>query len=68
MEFRKSVKSDIPKIMNIIKQAQAYFKNQNIDQWQNGYPNEKVINNDIENDEGTHKEDQETNCDFLPPR
>ena len=26
MEFRKSVKSDIPKIMNIIKQAQAYFK------------------------------------------
>ena len=51
MEFRKSVKSDIPKIMNIIKQAQAYFKNQNIDQWQNGYPNEKVINNDIENEE-----------------
>ena len=26
MEFRKSVKSDIPKIMNIIKQAQNYFK------------------------------------------
>ena len=47
MEFRKSVKSDIPKIMNIIKQAQSYFKNQNIDQWQNGYPNENVINNDI---------------------
>ena len=51
MEFRKSVKSDIPKIMNIIKQAQSYFKNQNIDQWQNGYPNENVINNDIENKE-----------------
>lgn len=51
MEFRKSVKSDIPKIMSIIKQAQAYFKDQNIDQWQNGYPNEEVINNDIKNEE-----------------
>lgn len=51
MEFRKSVKSDIPKIMVIIKQAQAYFKEQNIDQWQNGYPNEEVINNDIEKEE-----------------
>lgn len=51
MEFRKSVSSDIPQIMNIINQAQAYFKDQNIDQWQNGYPNEEVINNDIKNEE-----------------
>ena len=51
MEFRKSVKSDIPEIMGIIKQAQDYFKEKNIDQWQNGYPNEEVINNDIENEE-----------------
>ena len=41
MEFRKSVKSDIPEIMGIIKQAQDYFKEKNIDQWQNGYPNKK---------------------------
>ena len=47
MEFRKSVKSDIPEIMGIIKQAQDYFKEKNIDQWQNGYPNEEVINNDM---------------------
>ncbi|WP_455539219.1 GNAT family N-acetyltransferase [Terrisporobacter sp.] len=51
MEFRKSVKSDVPKIMSIIKQAQDYFKKQNIDQWQNGYPNEEVINNDIKNNQ-----------------
>ena len=51
MEFRKSTKSDITKIMDIVKQAQAYFKEQNIDQWQNNYPNEEVINNDIENGE-----------------
>ena len=48
MILKKSVKSDIPRIMDIIKQAQSYFKDQNIDQWQNGYPNEEVINNDIE--------------------
>ena len=48
MEFRKSVKSDIPEIMGIIKQAQDYFKEKNIDQWQNGYHNEEVKNNEIE--------------------
>ncbi|WP_455537802.1 GNAT family N-acetyltransferase [Terrisporobacter sp.] len=51
MEFRQSVKSDIPKVMSIIKQAQAYFKENNIDQWQNGYPNEGIIDNDIKNEE-----------------
>ena len=51
MEFRKSTKSDITKIMDIVKQAQAYFKEQNIDQWQNNYPNDEVINNDINNGE-----------------
>ena len=49
MEFRKSTKNDVPKIMNIVKQAQNYFKEQGIDQWQNNYPNEEVINGDIEN-------------------
>ncbi|MDU2111026.1 MAG: hypothetical protein E7E92_00735, partial [Clostridiales bacterium] len=44
MEFRKSTKSDVTKIMEIVKQAQEYFKSQGIDQWQNGYPNEEVIN------------------------
>lgn len=47
MEFRRTVEADISSIMNIIKQAQAYFKENGIDQWQNGYPNEEVIKNDI---------------------
>ena len=51
MEFRKSVKSDIENIMKIIKQAQAYFKSQGINQWQNNYPNNEIINNDIDNGE-----------------
>ncbi|GKU25463.1 GNAT family N-acetyltransferase [Clostridium folliculivorans] len=49
MEFRRTVEADISSIMNIIKQAQAYFKDNGIDQWQNGYPNEEVIKNDISN-------------------
>ncbi|NRT80685.1 GNAT family N-acetyltransferase [Clostridium beijerinckii] len=49
MEFRKAVETDIDDIMNIIKQAQAYFKEQGIDQWQNNYPNSETIRNDIAN-------------------
>ena len=51
MEFRKSIKSDIKEIINIIEEAQSYFKANGIDQWQNGYPNEESIKNDIESGE-----------------
>ncbi len=51
MEFRKTIEEDIDYIMNIIKQAQEYFKEEGIDQWQNNYPNDEVINNDINNGE-----------------
>lgn len=52
MDFRKAVESDIESIMNIIKKAQAYFKEQGIDQWQNNYPNFEIIRNDIANKNG----------------
>lgn len=48
MEIRHSTYNDIESIMTIIKQAQAYFKSQGIDQWQNNYPNPIVIENDIQ--------------------
>ena len=47
MEFRKAKKSDIPRIMDIIISAQKYMKENGIDQWQNGYPNEESILDDI---------------------
>lgn len=47
MKFRKSTEADIQTIMEIIKQAQAYFKENNIDQWQNNYPNPSTISHDI---------------------
>lgn len=49
MEFRKTVKEDIPEVMRIINQAQEYFKEKGIDQWQDNYPNSEVISNDIDN-------------------
>ncbi|AYF54609.1 GNAT family N-acetyltransferase [Clostridium botulinum C] len=51
MEFRKAIKTDINNIMKIIKQAQDYFREQGIDQWQNNYPNVETISNDIDNKE-----------------
>lgn len=47
MKFRKTRKEDIPGIMRIIRQAQEYMKVQGIDQWQDGYPQEAVFENDI---------------------
>ncbi len=49
MEFRKANEEDVKNIMNIIKQAQAWFKEQGINQWQNNYPNIETIINDINN-------------------
>lgn len=47
MKIRHSNNQDIEVIMTIIKQAQDYFKSSGIDQWQNNYPNNQVIENDI---------------------
>ncbi|WP_251861456.1 GNAT family N-acetyltransferase [Clostridium sp. Marseille-Q2269] len=47
MEFKKATKANINSIMKIITQAQVYFKEQGIDQWQNNYPNEETIKDDI---------------------
>lgn len=38
---------DIKDIMKIINQAKAYFKEHGINQWQDGYPNEQSIEEDI---------------------
>lgn len=51
MEFRRSKKEDIHKIMYIIKEAKEYLKENNIDQWQDGYPTEGTILDDIKSNE-----------------
>ena len=51
MTIRSATKKDIPSIMDIIKDAQLHLANQNIDQWQDGYPTADIIANDIANNE-----------------
>ena len=48
--LRKTEYGDIPAVMKMIRQAQGYMKEQGIDQWQNGYPNEAAIADDIAHD------------------
>lgn len=48
MRFRVAQISDLPEIMEIITEAQASLRLAQIDQWQNGYPNAKIIAQDIQ--------------------
>jgi GNAT superfamily N-acetyltransferase len=49
MIFRKGEISDLPRMMEIVRQAQVSIGKLGIDQWQNGYPTEELMRNDIEN-------------------
>jgi ribosomal protein S18 acetylase RimI-like enzyme len=43
--------SHLPSMLQIVSDAQNYLASLGIDQWQNGYPNEEVLLNDITNNE-----------------
>lgn len=47
MEIRKSRIEDIEKMMCVIHEAQESMRANGIPQWQDGYPNEEVISQDI---------------------
>ncbi len=51
MNLKKSTPNDIPAIMKIVADAQQYLASLNIDQWQDGYPNEEQITLDIKNND-----------------
>ena len=51
MKIQLSTLKEVPRILEIIEDARAYLASQNIDQWQNGYPNAAQIENDILNGE-----------------
>lgn len=46
MEFRKSTPTDIDAMMQIVNDAKLLLKNQNINQWQNGYSNRPLLEKD----------------------
>lgn len=51
MKLRNTEETDIPVIMNIVADAQRYLASQNIDQWQDGYPDQNQIEVDINNND-----------------
>lgn len=51
MIFRKANINDIDSLVSIIEEAKAYFKENKIDQWQDGYPNKQTLLQDIKKEE-----------------
>lgn len=51
MILRKTRQEEINKVLKIIDEAKETLKKNNINQWQNGYPNKDVILNDIKKSE-----------------
>jgi len=47
LTVRKTEAKDLNRVMAIISQAQEYFKKNQIDQWQNGYPSIETIQEDM---------------------
>ena len=45
--IRKAEYADIPAVMKAVNEGKEWLRSQNVDQWQNGYPNENVIREDI---------------------
>lgn len=48
MVFRKAIHGDLPDIMRVVGEAQAFMRKLDIDQWQDGYPQREVLAQDIE--------------------
>ena len=47
LTFRKAVPDDLPGMLTLVGQAQAYIATLGIDQWQDGYPSEDILAEDI---------------------
>ena len=51
MIIRRTDYGDLPAVMEIINAAKRFFRENGIDQWQRGTPNEEMIKEDIKNGE-----------------
>lgn len=47
MIFRRTEEKDAKQVAALWEQARAYFREQKIDQWQDGYPNEESLREDM---------------------
>ena len=51
LRFRKGIEGDLERVMELVYDAQNWFREQGIDQWQDGYPTRGLILNDIAHNE-----------------
>lgn len=49
--LRRTKLNEVNRVIDIINDNKVYLKENNIDQWQDGYPNVDVINADVSNSE-----------------
>ena len=61
MNFRKSTFDDVDRILEIIEKAKIELRKLGLEQWQNGYPDREVIENDIKSGISYVLEDIEKN-------
>ncbi len=47
LHFRKGEERDLGRIMELVADAQSWFRGEGIDQWQDGYPTQDIISSDI---------------------
>ena len=51
LRFRKGLEADLERVMELVADAQNWFRTQGIDQWQDGYPTRELILSDIQGGE-----------------
>ena len=52
MNIRRAEGEDLPAILSILCEAQGFLRRQGVDQWQDGYPNQTVVQTDVEQQTG----------------
>ncbi len=50
--FRKATEKDLKTATALIEQAKVFLRENGVDQWQTGYPNEEAIAGDLQRGEG----------------
>ena len=48
--LRQSTLDDLPRIIKIIDSAKKTLRNRGVNQWQNGYPNDEILEQNIQED------------------
>jgi len=65
LTHRAAEKKDLDQIIRLIANARSYIASQGIDQWQDGYPEPELIENDMDQGIGLVFEEDEKICAYM---